>query len=225
VEIPALKSGPELGAEFDRQAGRATMPTRAGAPSVPAPPPAAPRFGELFGYSEPAFEADAAALFTRVQTCKGDELLSQGDRWQHAWVVEAGVIRLFFVRHDGREFNKNFYAEGGLVFPLTAAMRELPSLFGIKAVDHGAVWRAPADALRALLMRRHRWDAVSRTALERLVTHKLLREHALLAFDGRTRYETFCREQPALAARLPLAQLATYLGLTDVSLSRIRRGV
>ena len=51
------------------------------------------------------------------------------------------------------------------------------------------------------------------------------REHDLLALSGRQRYEAFCRQFPALSGRVPLLHLATYLGLTDVSLSRLRRGM
>ena len=67
------------------------------------------------------------------------------------------------------------------------------------------------------------WPPLQRELLERLLTGKLQREHDLLALDGRRRYEAFCQRFPALAERVPLVHLATYLGLTDVSLSRLRR--
>jgi len=127
------------------------------------------------------------------------------------------------VRRDGREFNKNFYAEGATICPLTPAMWGEPSLFAITAVETGRLWRADAARLREHWESDGHWPTLQRVLLERLVTHKLQREHDLLALDGRARYLTFRQRWPHLAERVPLLHLASYLGLTDVSLSRIRR--
>lgn len=167
--------------------------------------------------------AELAPLFRRQAVARGAGLLVQGQVWRDALLVEAGLLRLYFVRHDGREFNKNFFADGALFFPLTLAMQQGGSLFAIGALDAGHVWRADSTAMRRTLESHGQWQMVQAAMLERLVTHKLQREHDLLTLDGRRRYEAFCRREPVLAERVPLNQLASYLGLTDVSLSRIRR--
>lgn len=59
--------------------------------------------------------------------------------------------------------------------------------------------------------------------LERLASHKLQQEHDLLTLDGRRHCEAFRRREPVLAYRAPHNHLASYLGMTGVSLSRIRR--
>jgi len=167
--------------------------------------------------------AALAPLFRRQVVTKGEGLLAQGQVWRDALVVEQGLLRLYFVRRDGREFNKNFFPDGAFFCPLTPAMWDQPSLFAIGTLDAGAVWRADAAALRRGLEAQGVWAPVQRRLLERLITHKLQREHDLLTLDGSHRYETFCRREPLLAERVPLNQLASYLGMTDVSLSRIRR--
>jgi CRP-like cAMP-binding protein len=161
---------------------------------------------------------DDAVLFSRRSTTKGDVLLSQGERWSDAWLIEQGLIRLCFVRRDGREFNKNFFSDGALVCPITPAMYAEPSLFAVVACESGSVWHADAGKMRDVLARGNVWEALQRELLTRLVSHKLQREHDLLALDGTARYLAFRRRFPTLAARVPLAHLATYLGLTDVSL-------
>ena len=172
---------------------------------------------------QPPARAALAPLFRRRACAKGDTLLVQGQRWSDALLIESGLLRLAFVRRDGREFNKNFFAEDALICPLTPAMCDEPSLFAIVALDGGVVWHADAAALRCTLDEHGAWRPLQRVLLERLITHKLQREHDLLTLDGRSRYDAFCRREPLLAQRVPLGQLATYLGLTDVSLSRIRR--
>jgi CRP-like cAMP-binding protein len=167
--------------------------------------------------------AEIAALFTRVEVDKVAPLLVQGGLWQHAFLLERAAIRLYFLRRDGREFNKNFYTDGALICPLTPAMWGEPSLFGISSLQPGVLWRADATAFRAAMQTHGAWDRFQSGALAGLVTLKLQREQDLLALDGRRRYQAFCERHPLLAQRIPLVQLASYLGLTDVSLSRIRR--
>lgn len=173
----------------------------------------------------PALPPDGlAALFQPVALDKGGVLLRQGDVWRHVLWIERGALRLYFTRRDGREFNKNFYLDDALLCPLTPAMWNAPSLFEIGAIEPARVWRADAAAWRHALDGTGHWVALRTELLARLVSHKLQREHDLLTLDARRRYAAFVAREPLLAERVPLLHLASYLGITDVSLSRIRRG-
>ena len=167
--------------------------------------------------------ADLEPMFSSIDLVRGAPLLTQGDRWRWALLIERGLVRMHFVRRDGREFNKNFFAEGALICPITPAMWNAPSLFGITCIEASRVWRCDEALFRDTLQRHDVWQELQRELLERLLTAKLQREHDLLALDGRRRYVASCQRFPALAERVPLVHLATYLGLTDVSLSRLRR--
>lgn len=175
----------------------------------------------------PSLPASAVATlargFSRTTLDKGAALLRQGDVWRQVLWIERGALRLYFTRRDGREFNKNFYFEGALLCPLTPAMWEAPSLFEIGAIEPATVWRADAAVWRAALDAAGQWAPLRTELLARLVSHKLQREHDLLTLDARRRYAAFCAREPRLAERIPLLHLASYLGITDVSLSRIRR--
>lgn len=184
----------------------------------------APLLGALRAISPEIGEATAARLaplFSPRELARGEPLLRQGETWQQAQFIDSGLIRMHFLRRDGREFNKNFFTEGSLLCPLTPAMWQAPSLFGISCIEPTRTYQCDATTFRATLG--EHWEPLQRVLLERLLTGKLQREHDLLAHDGRTRYQTFCQRFPQLAERVPLGQLASYLGLTDVSLSRLRR--
>ena len=183
------------------------------------------RIGDLLRRAVPGESGDLEGLFRRRGWARGESVLRQGEVWDRVFLVERGLLRLFFLRLDGREFNKNFLLEGELVCPLTPSMWEAPSLFGIRCVEPTTLWSADAATFRERLGGRGLWEGFQREALVRLVDHKLQREHDLLAFDGAGRYEALRCRFPGLAERVPLSHLATYLGLTDVSLSRIRRRI
>ena len=88
----------------------------------------------LPGLPAPAL-APLASHFSPVTVDRNGHLLLQGEAWRHTLWIERGALRLFFTRRDGREFNKNFFLEGSLLCPLTAAMWDAPSLFSIGTVE------------------------------------------------------------------------------------------
>lgn len=154
---------------------------------------------------------------------KGEPVFRQGERWTHAFFVEHGLLRVHITGRDGTDFNKSFWPEGTLVLPLTREMEEQPSLFGLSALDDTLAWQIGMPELREGLRRHGLWEPMQAALLKHLLNLKLQREHDLLMLDGTARYARFCEQHPALAARVPLVHLASYLGLTAVSLSRIRR--
>lgn len=162
----------------------------------------------------------------RSRACRaGDVLTRQGERWTDAFFVEHGLLRVHTVERDGKDHTKSFWSEGTMVLPLTPRMQEQSSSFMVSALEATRVWHAPwaqfRDALDALAL----WQPLCTAMLARLLDQKQQREHTLLALNGRERYLRLCRQEPELADRVPLVHLASYLGLTDVSLSRIRRQI
>lgn len=160
------------------------------------------------------------------RTCKkGEVLLSQSQVWSTAFFIERGLLRLHILDRDGKDFNKSFWHEGTMIFPITPDMEEAPSPFTISALEPSTIWQTGKAGLQISLERQGLWEPFRAELLERLLQQKSQREHDLLTLDGKTRYQKFCDASPDMAARLPLAHLASYLGLTDVSLSRIRRSL
>ena len=134
------------------------------------------RIGDLLRRAVPGESGDLEGLFRRRGCARGESVLRQGEVWDRVFLVERGLLRLFFLRLDGREFNKNFLQEGELACPLTPSMWEAPSLFGIRCVEPTTLWSADAATFRERLGGRGLWEGFQREALVRLVDHKLQRE-------------------------------------------------
>lgn len=162
----------------------------------------------------------------RPRDCRaGDVLMRQGERWTDAFFVERGLLRVHTVEPDGKDYAKSFWPEGTMVLPLTPRMQEQPSSFMLSALEATRVWQAPWAQFRDALDAQALWQPLCSVMLARLLDQKQQREHTLLALKGRERYLRLCQQQPDLAERVPLVHLASHLGLTDVSLSRIRRQI
>jgi len=171
--------------------------------------------------AEPALREAWRAL-PRRRLARGAVLQPIGAPLSAVWFVERGLLRSHFADADGLERNRAFHAEGQRAgAPPTS--RPAPSAFAIEALEASTVIEPPHTELL-------RWQAVhapARTtlldALAAGVEQLARRESALLMHSAEARYLTFLADQPALAQRVPLRHIASYLGITDVALSRIRR--
>ena len=83
----------------------------------------------------------------------------------------------------------------------------------------------PVAGLNALYRESLAWANFGRMYMETIAVRKAKREAAFLLDSAERRYLDFLQESPELAERLPLYHIASFLGITDVALSRIRKRI
>lgn len=171
----------------------------------------------------PPAAADLCSQARPADLAKGDALLREGDHWQHLWWLERGALRLYYLDREGQAANKNFYLDGAMVWPITPVLREQPVHFWVEALEPSRVWALPWSDWSAAVMGFAPWQALEHRVLAALLQDKMAREHAFLQLSATERYLALRAEHPDWLARLPLRHLASWLGITDVALSRIRR--
>ena len=177
------------------------------------------RFGTL---SEPAW-ADARARFYEYRLDAGEFFLQAGELPQFGGFVLAGVLREFFITLEGQEFNKSFCLEGeftGSLFDLIAAE---PSTASIEALASTTLLVCRFTNLQALYAQYPDWERVGRLLTENLFMQKARRERELMTLSAEERYLLLMQTHPELEERVSQYHLASYLGISPVSLSRIRR--
>jgi CRP-like cAMP-binding protein len=153
---------------------------------------------------------------------RGQSLLRAGERWSNLLWVERGALRLYYIDRDGAESNKNFFLTDALVWPITPKLRDLPVGFFVDALEDSRVWALPIAPLMYALANHAAWADVQQHTLCALLDDKMQREQAFLQTSARQRYEALLCDHPAWVERIALKHLASYLGITDVSLSRLR---
>ena len=153
----------------------------------------------------------------------GEALLRAGDVWSHLLWVERGSFRLYYLDRQGRAANKNFYLEGAMFWPITPALAQSPSRFWVEALEPSQVWKLPWSSWQTTAQTFEPWQRLERQVLARLLEDKMDREQQFLQHTATERYQALLSAHPDWAKRIPLRHLASYLGITDVALSRIRR--
>ena len=179
---------------------------------------------ELLGAPPPAVRAWWACAERRLRE-RGQPLLRAGERWRHLWWVERGALRLYYLDRDGAESNKNFFLDGALCWPITPTLRQQPVMFHVEPLEDSLVWALPLPAEASAPLPGAGWapwTALEHKVLCALLDGKMQREQEFLQLSARQRYARLLEQHPQWAGRIALKHLASYLGVTDVSLSRLR---
>lgn len=175
------------------------------------------RWAEL---PDPRWE-ELASIFRVKRVSEGAYPLHPGDEDYDLMFVGEGLLRIYYIDEEGRESNKAFPAEDGFAGPLATALLGMPSRYGIQALEDSVLLAARYADYFALLDRHPAFDRLGRKIVEWVLGQRELREQSLLQKSTRERYLEFRRRHPELIERIPQYQVASYLGVTDVTLSRL----
>lgn len=184
-------------------------------------------FATAFRALGPLTDAELAAGLTlcRVTVLKrGEHLLRQGQPATEVALLVEGLLREYFVVGDPpTERTKAFITPGKVSGSLADLLSGEGSRAFIVAEEPSRMLVAPYVAFRDLGLRMPGWSAVGRAALEALLLSKAGREWELLGLDAEARYRRFRAQNPGLEAQVAARHVASYLGITPVHLSRLRR--
>ncbi|WP_259069638.1 Crp/Fnr family transcriptional regulator [Mucilaginibacter sp. X4EP1] len=181
----------------------------------------------LYSYIEPviALTDDELALLMScakmMQLKKGEQLLKEGEVCSAFYLVETGYLRTYYDR-DSVAINMNFTFEGDFTANLKSYRDRKPSETIIEAGEDSIIW---IFNLREIAEQYDAYPQVSRF-IRRLAITQLLtaQEHSALIklHTPAERYRHIEKNSPQLLQRVSLSQLASYLGVTRETLSRVR---
>ena len=166
--------------------------------------------------------AELSAMFIEREYPRKQTLVSAGEKWDKVFFIHQGIVRLYYTDNEGREFNKAFFQEGHLVWPVAPSARRNDSLFSIAALEDIKLSVCNFEAFYSWLIHHGYWENFALPYAEFFAEEKFLREYDFLVSSASERFRKFSLKYPELAKRIPDYHLATYIGITNVSLSRIK---
>jgi CRP-like cAMP-binding protein len=143
---------------------------------------------------------------------------------QVAFVTD-GILRVCYYNNKGEEITRYFIDENNFAVDLNSYTTQIPSSEYIQAVTDCKLIVFSAEALKELSLTIIGWDKISSQVTSKALIEKVNRISPMLAESAKSRYLNFLNKFPQLANRIPLSLLASYLGITQSSLSRIRRNI
>ncbi|WP_458120712.1 Crp/Fnr family transcriptional regulator [Paenibacillus sp. Z6-24] len=153
----------------------------------------------------------------------GQRLIEAGQPVDFAHFCVQGLFRLYYILEDGREYTAGFTMEQDYATSYAAMITGQPSAYTIEALEAAVVIEIPYQLLEQLMHNSHGWERFVRVSVERLYIRKEERERELLYASARERYDACLRKYPGLEKRVPQYHIASYIGVSPVSLSRLLR--
>jgi CRP-like cAMP-binding protein len=162
------------------------------------------------------------AMLSAQNLSKGEYFVRAGETPARVGYMIKGWLRYFYTDVEGREFVRYFCNGGNFVSSQSALIEGLPSAYSIQAIeDSELVVFAYKDWL-SLLETHAAWGIIHKTILDGALVRAEERERSLILDDAATRYRLFLREFPDAEEHVRQYDIASYLGISPVSLSRIR---
>ena len=169
-------------------------------------------------------EFDLCCAFFSARTFqKRQFVLQEGNVCHHLTFVTQGCLREFTVDHKGEEHIIQFAIPDWWISDLSSFLTGSPSTHSIEAVQDSEALMLEREAREEMLTTVPKMEKFFRLLLESnyVATHRRISDS--LSASAEQRYLTFIKTYPALVEQIPQNHIASYLGITPQSLSRIRK--
>ncbi len=167
---------------------------------------------------------EIAGVFTHKVVEKQQFLLQAGRVSDDYLFLNQGLLRAFVHNTDGNDVTTGFYAGGQIVFEVSSFFNRTPARESIQALTDCEGWCLTYQQLNTLFHARSEFREFGRGVLVRGFAALKGRMLAAITEPAAARYEHLLRAHPEIVRHAPLKNIASYLGITDTSLSRIRKG-
>ncbi len=166
---------------------------------------------------------DVVEYFEEISFLKNDFFLKEGKINDRYFFLQSGFMRAFTYDNNGNEVTTNFYKQDSVVFEVSSFYLKTQSTENIQAVTDCRGYAISYDQLNLLLhdIPEFRAYGVKMLAKEYMMFKKRALE--LINLSGEARYENLIISNKEVFQHAQLKQIASYLNVTDTSLSRIRR--
>jgi CRP-like cAMP-binding protein len=165
----------------------------------------------------------ATTYFIPKKLRKKQFLLQEGDVSRTIAFVEKGCLRCYSVDDTGAEHIVQFAIEDWWISDPYSGLTGEPSGYAIDALEDSELLLLERESMNRMLEEIPKCERLFRILLENRLVANQRRITSTLETPAEERYLQFLKSYPAIAQRVPQSQIASYLGITPQSLSRIRK--
>ncbi len=161
-------------------------------------------------------------LFIPKKLRKKQYLLQEGDVCRYTAFVEKGMLRTFTVDEKGNEPILQFSMEGWWIADLYSFLTEEPSMYNIEALEEGELLLITKENWEVLLAKVPAFERYFRLLIQNNLIATQRRLMSSLSESAEEKYTKLINNFPGCIQRVPQHMIASYLGITPETLSRIR---
>lgn len=165
--------------------------------------------------------ADFTGKMRKMELPKGHVLIRNGTIERNYYFIEKGLTRSFCLL-NGEESTSWFSQEGDVTFSMLGSYQQKPGFENVDLLEDCIVYAISVIELNALYEKNIEITNWSRLLHQKAFLDLELRHIAMMTKSAKERHDSFMREKSDIYRRTNLGHIASYLGMTQVTLSRIR---
>ena len=165
---------------------------------------------------------ELADKFEYKRFAKNQFLLKEGNIADEYLFLDIGYMRSFALDSEGNEITTNFHAPGQMIFEVASFFNRTRSKENIQALTDCEGWFITYKQVNNLFHALPEFREFGRSMLVKGFAELKIRMLSMINETAEERYATLLKTNPEIFQQAPLKHIATYLGITDTSLSRIR---
>ncbi len=176
----------------------------------------------------PIPEVDAKTIadsFHFVAIKKGDLFLKENQISDDYLYLQQGVMRIFLYDLEGNEITTDIFTENNIVFEITSFFNRVKSEANIEAITDCIGYRISYQELNKLFHDKPAFRDFGRAILVKEFITSKKRNYSMINQTAEQRYQNLLTNRPDIIKHVPLKYVASYLGITDSTLSRIRKKI
>ena len=161
--------------------------------------------------------------FTVKEVAKNELLLQEGEICNETFFVEKGLVRMYSLDRNGKEHSIQFAPENWLISDRSSLYFNQKSQYYIEAVEDSKVLLLNNEFFSKMMEAFPHTSENNDLLLQKHIRNLQNRVNSLLADTAEERYMSFIKMYPDILLRAPQWMVASYLGITPESLSRVRK--
>ncbi len=166
-----------------------------------------------------------ASRHVKEEREKGSLLLKQGRIAEEYYLLASGLVRSYVHDYEGNEITTDFFVKDEIVIVPTSLFQRIPSQETVLAVTDVVLWKIEFADFQELFHSIPGFTEWGRLWFTQQLFAMKQRSLEMITITATNRYLKLMKEKPEIMQHVPLKQIASYLGITDTSLSRIRKEI
>ncbi len=172
--------------------------------------------------------ADIKVLLRSAKTVKfqpSEYLIEEGSNRSDVFYIKKGMIRTFAINDKGDEITTSLIWENQFLSNPDVVLFNRPSRFYFQALEETEVFTMEYNLLQEIVERNPKLERNRKFILQRMLKQSVERIESFTLYSPEERYIRYVEKNPEIVNRVPSKYIATVLGITPVSLSRIRKRI
>lgn len=158
-----------------------------------------------------------------LEVAVGEHVFMQGDVERSLYWIEKGFFKAYYITEDGKEQIKSFLQAGDLIGSLSAVYAGGNCTFSLECLEAATLLQIPFNILYQQANADLEMSKSLNNQLLNLAMKKETREYELLCLSAEERYQRLISQSPEFLEKTTQENIAKYLGVTPVGLSRIKK--